>query len=100
MPKTTCLSCAVILIPILALAVWAQVPAPDRARDSNWDNVKMLAPGAQIRVARDASKPGAPQQIQGELASVTDSEIVIEHLTGALSFPRAQIVSVSVKTKG
>jgi hypothetical protein len=70
------------------------------ARASNWDKVKMLAPGTQIRVAAEASKPGAPQQIQGTLESVTDSELVIQQGTGTQPFPRAQIVSVSVKTNG
>jgi hypothetical protein len=60
----------------------------------------MLAPGTQILVADDASKPGTPQQIQGTLESVTDSEIVILNGTGTQSFPRAQIVSVSVKKNG
>src|SRR5579863_1944941 len=45
---------------------------PASARGSNWDNVKMLAPGTQIRVAAGASKPGALQQIQGTLESVAD----------------------------
>jgi hypothetical protein len=60
----------------------------------------MLAPGTQIRVADDVSKPGAPQRIQGTLESVTDSELVIQQGTGTQSFPRAQIVSVSVKKDG
>ena len=94
---TACLSRAVILIPILSLAAAAQVPASDRTPASHWDNVKMLAPGTQIRVAGDATKPGAPQQIQGTLESVTDSELIIQPGAGTQSFPRAQIVSVSVK---
>jgi hypothetical protein len=91
------LSRAVILIPILCLAAAAQVPASDRALASHWENVKMLALGTQIRIADDASKPGAPQRIQGTLESVTDSELVIKQGTGTQSFPRAQIVGVSVK---
>jgi hypothetical protein len=59
----------------------------------------MLAPGTQIRIADDASKPGV-QLIQGTLEGVTDSELVIQQGTGTQSFPRAQIVGVSVKKKG
>jgi len=70
------------------------------ARASNWDIVKTLAPGTQIRVADDASKPDAPQRIQGTVESVTDSDLVIQQGTGTQSFPRAQIVSVSVKKNG
>jgi hypothetical protein len=94
---TASLSRAVILIPILCLAAAAQVLASDRALASHWENVKMLAPGTQIRIADDTSKPGAPQQLQGTLESVTDSDLVIKQRAGTQSFPRAQIVGVSVK---
>lgn len=60
----------------------------------------MLAPGTQIRVAADASKPGAPQQMQGELVSVNDSEFVIKMGARTQSFPRARIVSVSIQKNG
>jgi hypothetical protein len=93
---TTCLSRAVILLPILSFAAAAQAPA------SNWDNVKMLAPGTQVRVAAivyepGASKPGASKQMQGTLESVTDGDLVLTQGTGPQSFPRLRIVSVSVK---
>jgi hypothetical protein len=92
---TMCLYRAVVLLPILSLAAAARTSA------SNWENVKTLAPGTQIRVAADASKPGTPsQQILGTLESVTDTELVIQQGTGTQSFPRAPIISVSIKTKG
>jgi hypothetical protein len=102
---TMCLSRAVFLIPILSLAAAAQVPVPNRGPASQWDNVKTLAPGTQIRIADGASTPGAPQQgapqqVQGTLESVTDSELVIVGGSGTQSFPRAQIAGVSVKKNG
>jgi hypothetical protein len=54
----------------------------------------MLAPGTQIRVASGASKP-----VEGALASVTDTELVLTQGTAPQTFPRAQIMSVSVKGK-
>jgi len=81
------------LLATIALGQGRSAPA----RASEWDNVKMLAQGTQIRVAGEASKQGAPQRIQGGLESVTDSELVILNRTGTQSFPRAEIVSVSVK---
>jgi hypothetical protein len=77
---------ALILFPILALAARAQPPP------FSWENVKMLAPGTQIRVASAASKG-----IVGTLASVSDSELLLMQKTGPQSFPRPQIVSVSVR---
>ena len=52
----------------------------------------MLAPGTEIRVAAGASKP-----IKGTIESVTDAELVLMQGKGPRSFPRPQIVSVSVK---
>ena len=52
----------------------------------------MLAPGLQVRLASGASKP-----IVGSVESVTDSELVLTQGTGPQSFPRIQIVSVSVR---
>jgi hypothetical protein len=53
MPKTTCLSRAVILLPILSLAAAAQVSA------SNQGTVKMLVTETQVRVAAGTSETGA-----------------------------------------
>jgi len=89
MPKTTSFSRVSILIPILSLTAAAQTLA------SKWDAVKMLASGTEIRVASGTAKP-----ILGAVESVTDSELVVlKQRTGQQSFPRAQIMSVSVKGK-
>ena len=53
----------------------------------------MLAPGTEVRVVSGTSKP-----IVGTLESVTERELVVlTQRTGPQSFPRPQIVSVSVK---
>jgi hypothetical protein len=57
---------AVLLLPILSFAAAAQTPV------SNWEIVKMLSSGTQVRVAAGTAKP-----IQGTLESVTDSELVV-----------------------
>ena len=80
---------AVILIPILSLVATAQVPT------SNWDSVKTIAPGTEVRVAAGNSKP-----VHGKLETVTESNLVIGKSSAAHSFPRTDIRSVSVKEKG
>jgi len=79
---------AAMLLPILSLAAAAQSPA------SQWDTLKMLAPGTEVRVASANAKP-----MQGTLESVTDSDLVLTQAGGPKSFGRTQILSVSVKGK-
>jgi hypothetical protein len=80
---------SLLLLPILSVAAAAQTPV------SKWDIVKALAPGMEVRV--DA---GIASTIVGKLESVTDSDLVLTQGTGPQSFPRAQILSVSVKKNG
>jgi hypothetical protein len=81
---------ALLLCPFLWLSLAAQEPAP------RWENVKMLAPGSELRVVSTASaKP-----IQGKLKSITDSDLEVKRGSGAESFARAQIVSVFARQKG
>jgi hypothetical protein len=91
MPKPTYLSRAVALIPILSLAAAGQVPT------SNWENVRMIAPGTEVRIAAGNSKT-----IRGKLESVTDSNLIVIVIdaTGKQSFQRPDIHNVSVKEKG
>jgi hypothetical protein len=84
-----------ILLPILSLTAAAQTPVANHAPASNWDKLKMLAPGTQVRVDVGTAKPTV-----GALKSVTDGELVLMQGTGPQSFPRPQIVSVSVRKSG
>jgi hypothetical protein len=83
------LSRAILLIPFLCLIAAGQAPA------SNWDSVKMIAPGTEVRVAAGNSKP-----VRGKLESVTDNSLAVHAETGTLSFPRPEIRSFSVKKNG
>ena len=89
MQKVASLARAFLLFPILSLA------APGQSPISNWDSVKMLAPGTKIRVAQGNSKP-----IAGKLASVTDSNLIVTRSTGTESFPRLGMRSVFIKDRG
>jgi hypothetical protein len=89
MSRATCFSRTVLAIPFLSLAAAGQAPT------SNWDNVRTLAPGTEVRVAAGSSKP-----VQGKLDSVTDSNLVLRLATGTQSFPRPEIHSVSARGKG
>ena len=84
MPRT-----AVLLIPFLSLLANGQtVP-------SRWADVTAITAGTEIRVDTAASKA-----IQGKVASVTDSTLVIKMKTGMQSFEQADVRGVSVKKKG
>ncbi len=80
---------AIVLIPILALVATGQAPT------SNWDNVKMMAPGTGVRVTAGNSKP-----VRGKLESVTDNDLVVEAGTSTQSFSRLDIRRLEVKKKG
>ena len=77
------------LLPILSLIATGQAPA------SNWDSVKVIAPGTEVRVTAGSSQP-----IRGKLGTVTDKDLVINPGTGPQSFARPEIRGVSVKKKG
>ena len=80
-----------VLPLIFSLVAAAQAPAPA----SNWDHVKMLSAGIEVRVVAGTSKP-----VVGSLESVTDGELILRLAAGPQTFPRPQIMSVSVKGKG
>jgi len=73
---------------LLAVAASAQVPA------SKWENLQQLAPRTQLRIATRASS----KLIQGKLESVTESDVTLRLSAGPQTFPRVQIVSVSMRT--
>jgi hypothetical protein len=79
---------AVVLLPMLCLVATGQTLT------SNWDSVKMIAPGTEVRVTAGKSKP-----IRGKLESVTDTSLAVSGETGTRSFSRPEIRSVSVKKK-
>jgi len=85
--SSTALSRSLFLFLLLSFAAAAQVPV------SPWENLKLVVPGSQVRVASGTS--GKP--IEGTLASVTDSELVLRRSSGADSFARTQIARVSVR---
>ena len=80
---------AFALLPILSLIATGQ------ALPSNWEGVKMIAPGTEVSVAAGNSKP-----VRGKLEAVTDTTLVIGKSSAAHSFPKSDIRSVSVKEKG
>jgi hypothetical protein len=73
----------------LSLAAAGEAPV------ANWDTVRMMAPGTEVRVAA-----GNAKAIRGKLESVTDGSLIITHATGIQSFERPEIQSISVKKKG
>ena len=91
MRQTTFFVLGAFLCSMGSVTAAAQPPAPA----SNWNSVKMLAPGTQLRVAAAASKP-----VQGTLQSVTDTELVLLHKATRQSFERSAAINVSVRVNG
>jgi hypothetical protein len=81
---------ALLLCPFLSLSVAAQEPA------AKWENMKVFAPGTQVRVVSSASR----KPIEGILQGVTDSDLSLMRDNSIQSFTRTQIISVFAKQKG
>lgn len=69
-----------------SLAAAGQIPTP------NWESVKTIAPGTEVRIVTSGAKP-----VRGKVNSVTDNSLVIRHANSMESFPRAEVRSVFVK---
>ncbi len=90
MPKLAVFSRMLVLVPLLVLSAAGQASA------SNWDAVRMLASGTEIRIAAGTAKP-----VSGALESVTDTTLVILTVgSGPQSFDKTQIASIAVKKPG
>jgi hypothetical protein len=89
MRTRTHFSRVLFLIQSLCLIAAGQAPS------SNWDSVKTIALGTEVRVTAGNSKP-----VRGKRASVTDSSLVIGKSSIAHAFPRGDVHNVSVKEKG
>jgi len=72
-----------LLVPGLSLAQSSQ---------NNWDNLKQLAPGQQIRIVLNDAK-----SYEAKFQSVTDEGIVVRLATGEQTFPRQSVLRVSTK---
>ena len=75
-------------LSVFALAAAAQSP------ESDWNNVKVLAVGTSVRIS--VGSRAASGQVQG----VTDDSLTVNSGKGQESFPRLEILQVSVKEKG
>jgi len=66
--------------------------APPQNGKANWDNLKQLAPGDDIRIVlNDAKSYGAKFQ------SVSDEALVVRLVTGEQTFTRESVLRVSTK---
>lgn len=84
-----------ILGLLLGLFSGVSLGAADPPKDSaKWDNLKILAPGDNIRVVLNDAK-----SYRGKFQSATDTALVVLRLKGEQTFGRANIKSVSTKMK-
>ena len=74
-----------LLVPGFGLAQSSQ---------NNWDNLKQLAPGQQIRIVLNNAK-----SYTGQFQSVSDAGIVVRSATGGQVFERQSVLRVSTQGK-
>ena len=63
-----------------------------QSSQNNWDNLKQLAPGQQIRIVLNDAK-----SYEAKFQSVTDDAVVVRLATGEQTFPRQSVLRVSTK---
>lgn len=79
----------VACLPILALALAAQSPS------TNWDNVRALSSGTEIRIMLSASR-----SVRGHIQSVTNESLEVNSASGRQTFPRLQVLRVEARKNG
>ena len=77
---------------IAALLLLLPASAFAQASQSNWDNLKELAPGQQIKIVLNGAKA-----YKAEFQSVSDDAIVVRLAPGDQTFERQNILRVSTK---
>jgi hypothetical protein len=85
-----------LLLTILFL-VWVSSPAVAAAKTeaANWDNLKQLAPGVEVKIVLNDAKA-----YPGQFKAVTDEAIVLRLDTGAeQTFTRQDVLRVSTEGK-
>jgi len=86
--------CFGIAVSILGLTTGVRLgtarPRPEKA---DWENVKQLLPGEEVKVVLKDAKP-----CRGLLQTVTDEDLVLRLATGDQKFARQDILRVSSKS--
>ncbi len=75
------------------LAISSLAAADRRAQQANWDNLKELTPGQDIKIVLNDAKA-----YQGRLETVSDEAIRVFLPTGRVDFARQDILRVSTRT--
>jgi hypothetical protein len=65
-----------------------------QSSQNDWDNLKQLAPGQQIRIVLNDAK-----SYEAKFQSVTDEEVVVRLATGEQTFERQNVLRVSTRGK-
>ncbi len=89
MKRIVFLSLTTLLMGLMAMVALGAAPQPDNA---NWDNLKQLAPGTEIKIVLKNVK-----SYQGKFQSVSDEAIVVQLGKGGQTFTRQNVLRVSIK---
>jgi hypothetical protein len=80
-----------LLLGLMTAPLLSAAPGADK---NNWDNLKQLAPGEQIRIVISNSK-----SYRVEFQSVSDEAVAVRLVTGEQTFLRSDILRVLAKGK-
>jgi hypothetical protein len=80
------------VIETLLLALMVPGFCLAQSSQNNWDNLKRLAPGQQIRLVLNGAK-----SYEAKFQSVSDEAIVVRLVTGEQTFTRGNVLRVSTK---
>ncbi len=84
-----------LLLWIVALTAVSPLGAADRkTQQANWDNLKMLTPGEEIKVVQKDVK-----SYRGRIQTVSDDAIVVRTASGEQTFKHEDILRVSSKSE-
>ena len=87
---STCLTVVILMLGLITSDP-LRAAGPQVAL-ANWDNLKQLAPGQQIKVVLNDAK-----SYRGKLQTMSDEAIVVHLATGEQSFARQSVLRVSSK---
>src|SRR5487761_816484 len=89
MKRIVFLSLTTLLMGLMAMVPPGAASQPDNA---NWDNLKQLAPGEEVKIVLNNVK-----SYQGKFQSLSDEAIVVQLGKGGQTFARQNVLRVSIQ---
>lgn len=85
-----------LVLPVLSVVLLSGLAvAAVKSDRANWDNLKQLAPGQEVKIVLNDAKA-----YRGQVQTATDEAIVVRLATGEQCFQRQSVLRVSTQSKG